>query len=127
MSSETTAANPASNNEIDIDQQDALARLGYMYLQHHHSDKAIRLFTGLYKVCPENIQFVASLACAHLQRADFEGALALANEAQALHPNSQEVLGLVAARALLGLNRADEAREQLAQLSRHKPNEVHAK
>lgn len=122
--SELAGREPA--HKLDSPQVDALTSLGYVYLQHKQFARAITLFTGLRKLAPGNVNYLGSLGYAHIQAGQYDKALELVQPYLNRDDERIRVLRLIAARALLGLKRHDEARQQLAMLSARRPGAVNA-
>jgi tetratricopeptide (TPR) repeat protein len=99
-----------SHNTLSLDHKDALSVLGYVFFQHHQSDKALILFKALNVLFPQDTHIRLSLAYAYLINGGYARALELAEHSDT---ESKTVPGaLIKIRALWALNRKDEARQQ---------------
>lgn len=94
---------------ISADWIEFLTFLGALYLRCGKLEKALVVLEALHALCPEDGRHHLALAYCHLQAGDYESALTLAGLAMEAE-NAPQAAALLRARALLALERQDEAR-----------------
>lgn len=116
-----SSAEPPAVSPLSEDQLDALYVLGYSFIQHRQNDKAMTLFEALAALYPDDPHVQKSLSYVYLCARRYGDALVQAEAWQAQADASAEPLSatdvagmaLLQSRALWGLDRAGDAREQL--------------
>ncbi|MFO1349151.1 MAG: tetratricopeptide repeat protein [Gammaproteobacteria bacterium] len=100
MSTATTALHP--------EHKDILAVLGYFFLEHGQTDKALILLEALDTLCPKEEEVAKSLSYAYLQAGRYQDALDAAARAAAARDDI--FIHLLRGKALWGLGKTTEAR-----------------
>ena len=109
------ALNPQpADDPLSSDQRDALCVLGYSFIQHRQTDKALTLFEALHALLPDDPHVQKSLSYVYLTAQRYSEALETAERwEQGDNSGDSAPIFLIQSQALWGLDRAEEARQRL--------------